>query len=86
MLKNWWAYEWRLAKRAAKVTSLKALGAGAVIGLFAYGFQWNYLLREHEIKRSILIGLVSTVVGILCEFLFKLHAAPARTALEQEEK
>ena len=78
MFIKWWILEWTLAKRAAKKTSLKALGAGVLVGIFAYGFQWNYLFREHEIKKSILIGLVSAAVGILCEFLIRLHAAATK--------
>jgi hypothetical protein len=84
MLKKWWTHEWTLAERAAKETSLTALGAGVVIGIFAYGLQWNYLLRDREIKRSLLIGLVSAAAGILCEFLVRLHAAAARMGPEPE--
>jgi len=85
MVKKWWGHEWSVAKRAAKATSLNAAGAGFFIAVFAYGLQWNFGWRgQHEIERSVVIGLASAAVGILCEFLVRIHLAATRVTHDQE--
>ena len=88
MLKQWWQYEWAVAKRAwheIKLTTF--LSWSFFIGLGAYGGQWlSGLKSEHETELYIVIGVCSTAIGLCCAFFYKLFALPSKMAVEAQEK